>query len=246
MMKMWKVYGDKDNDGQILIRIAHFSLLLRLREGRTLFWGRIRFSQPTFWDELFKLTYLYDKCIASFSFNAVTPKKKKIFNNQVPIRITCLGYIRFSWQWIIKTSYVHIISYVYLNDSLRNVCWEKAQNSPNSILPRKNCSTLSFYIYTHGLAPARKKYDPITLPVTKLYMYVLGSHFFLSSSFVYTSLSETRWSCKLDWRFFRVSDQRLILKVIREILQYIWAQFTFKLGRTNFPTHNNCLHTTLY
>ena len=84
MMKMWKIYGDKDNDGQILIRIAHFSLLLRLREGRTLFWGRIRFSQPTFWDELFKLTYLYDKCIASFSFNAVTPKKKKIFNNQVP------------------------------------------------------------------------------------------------------------------------------------------------------------------
>ena len=158
-MKMWKVYGVKDNDGQILIRIAHFSLLLRLREGRTLFWGRIRFSQPTFWDELFKLTYryLYDKCIASFSFNAVTPKKKKIFNNQVPIRITRLGYTRFSRQWIIKTSYVHIISYVYLNDSLRNVCWEKAQNSPNLILPRKNCSTLSFYINTHrGLLPLGK------------------------------------------------------------------------------------------
>ena len=29
--------------------------------------------------------------------------------------------------------------------------------------------------------------------------------------------------------------------MIREILQYIWAQFAFKLGGTNFPTHNNYL-----
>ena len=48
----------------------------------------------------------------------------------------------------------------------------------------------------------------------------------------------------LDWRLFRVSDQRLV-KWNREILPYIQAQFASQV-HAKFPARISCLHMTFY
>ena len=60
-----------------------------------------------------------------------------------------------------------------------------------------------------------------------------------------TSLSETRWG----WKFGLTPLPSLrsnTHKVIREILPYIQARFSFKLGHAKFPTRISCWNTTLY